>query len=208
MTPQRTNSPILGNTKFEMLPMLIPLNVVVRDMLSSIGSRSLLQRRARSQKAKAPAAMESRIYSHLQLLTPSMKSVHSTSRNDAHSKTAAKAMEIIYFIVLLIFIIHSSDGFSTESPLLWTKGNSNGGFSTKLPFWWIDNESGGGFSTKNALWWRSQQKRRCNLNDLQRLYVIRTGFEPVTHSLEGCCSIQLSYRTSPSICPQNDSVSK
>jgi hypothetical protein len=25
--------------------------------------------------------------------------------------------------------------------------------------------------------------------------VIRTGIEPVTHSLEGCCSIQLSYRT-------------
>ena len=32
-----------------------------------------------------------------------------------------------------------------------------------------------------------------------RSFVIRTGFEPVTHSLEGCCSIQLSYRTSPYI---------
>ena len=30
------------------------------------------------------------------------------------------------------------------------------------------------------------------------LFVIRLGFEPKTHSLEGCCSIQLSYRTSPS----------
>ena len=28
-----------------------------------------------------------------------------------------------------------------------------------------------------------------------RLCVIRLGFEPKTHSLEGCCSIQLSYRT-------------
>ena len=27
------------------------------------------------------------------------------------------------------------------------------------------------------------------------LFVIRLGFEPKTHSLEGCCSIQLSYRT-------------
>ena len=29
------------------------------------------------------------------------------------------------------------------------------------------------------------------------LIVIRLGFEPKTHSLEGCCSIQLSYRTDP-----------
>ena len=28
-------------------------------------------------------------------------------------------------------------------------------------------------------------------------FVIRLGFEPKTHSLEGCCSIQLSYRTDP-----------
>ena len=27
--------------------------------------------------------------------------------------------------------------------------------------------------------------------------VIQAGFEPTTHSLEGCCSIQLSYWTSP-----------
>ena len=27
------------------------------------------------------------------------------------------------------------------------------------------------------------------------LFVIRMGFEPMTHSLEGCCSIQLSYPT-------------
>ena len=27
------------------------------------------------------------------------------------------------------------------------------------------------------------------------LFVTWTGFKPVTHSLEGCCSIQLSYRT-------------
>jgi hypothetical protein len=27
------------------------------------------------------------------------------------------------------------------------------------------------------------------------ILVIRIGFKPMTHSLEGCCSIQLSYRT-------------
>ena len=27
-------------------------------------------------------------------------------------------------------------------------------------------------------------------------FVIPSGFEPETHSLEGCCSIQLSYGTS------------
>ena len=33
------------------------------------------------------------------------------------------------------------------------------------------------------------------------LVVIRLGFEPKTHSLEGCCSIQLSYRTDPYFLP-------
>ena len=28
-------------------------------------------------------------------------------------------------------------------------------------------------------------------------FVIRSGFEPETHSLEGYCSIQLSYQTKP-----------
>ena len=42
------------------------------------------------------------------------------------------------------------------------------------------------------------QKKSHNLRlrDLLR-FVIRLGFEPKTHSLEGCCSIQLSYRTRP-----------
>ena len=31
-------------------------------------------------------------------------------------------------------------------------------------------------------------------------FVIPSGFEPETHSLEGCCSIQLSYGTGPSMC--------
>ena len=30
---------------------------------------------------------------------------------------------------------------------------------------------------------------------MEKIFVIRLGFEPKTHSLEGCCSIQLSYRT-------------
>ena len=41
-------------------------------------------------------------------------------------------------------------------------------------------------------------RRRKLAVDRQRafsLLVIRVGFEPKTHSLEGCCSIQLSYRT-------------
>ncbi len=33
------------------------------------------------------------------------------------------------------------------------------------------------------------------LHSMCYILVIRLGFEPKTHSLEGCCSIQLSYRT-------------
>ncbi len=33
------------------------------------------------------------------------------------------------------------------------------------------------------------------LENKKGLRVIRLGFEPKTHSLEGCCSIQLSYQT-------------
>ena len=42
-------------------------------------------------------------------------------------------------------------------------------------------------------------KKRNLMVALLRSFVIRTGFEPVTHSLEGCCSIQLSYRTDPKV---------
>ena len=33
------------------------------------------------------------------------------------------------------------------------------------------------------------------MKTLSSFRVIRLGLEPKTHSLEGCCSIQLSYRT-------------
>ena len=42
------------------------------------------------------------------------------------------------------------------------------------------------------------EKVKRKVADFQRLknfLVIRSGFEPETHSLEGCCSIQLSYQT-------------
>ena len=42
------------------------------------------------------------------------------------------------------------------------------------------------------------ENKKRNLNGCAfALVVIRLGFEPKTHSLEGCCSIQLSYRTDP-----------
>ena len=37
--------------------------------------------------------------------------------------------------------------------------------------------------------------KRAFVRSLRKFFVIRLGFEPKTHSLEGCCSIQLSYRT-------------
>ena len=41
------------------------------------------------------------------------------------------------------------------------------------------------------------RKKRPTFVERFCLVVIRLGFEPKTHSLEGCCSIQLSYRTDP-----------
>ncbi len=38
--------------------------------------------------------------------------------------------------------------------------------------------------------------------------VIRLGFEPKTHSLEGCCSIQLSYRTDPCFLSGSDGLTR
>ncbi len=42
---------------------------------------------------------------------------------------------------------------------------------------------------------RRMKKARHIRDRLFLLSVIRAGFEPTTRSLEGCCSIQLSYRT-------------
>ena len=44
----------------------------------------------------------------------------------------------------------------------------------------------------NSLTYKHKKKGVC-----MTPLVIQAGFEPTTHSLEGCCSIQLSYWTSP-----------
>ena len=51
-------------------------------------------------------------------------------------------------------------------------------------------------------------KKALNVVECFCFGVIRTGFEPVTHSLEGCCSIQLSYRTSPFLLKSGGLMSK
>ena len=43
--------------------------------------------------------------------------------------------------------------------------------------------------------YRAKIKKLTSISESQSHLVIRAGFEPTTHSLEGCCSIQLSYRT-------------
>lgn len=45
---------------------------------------------------------------------------------------------------------------------------------------------------------RADRRKNVTVSDFLGL-VIPGGFEPPTHSLEGCCSIQLSYRTKVSI---------
>ncbi len=42
---------------------------------------------------------------------------------------------------------------------------------------------------------KKENSKLLNISNLEFSSVIRLGFEPKTHSLEGCCSIQLSYRT-------------
>ena len=49
---------------------------------------------------------------------------------------------------------------------------------------------------KQAFYGQTQHEKSAQLAlSAFALVVIRLGFEPKTHSLEGCCSIQLSYRT-------------
>ena len=43
--------------------------------------------------------------------------------------------------------------------------------------------------------YRTNYKKSASQIPERPIFVIRLGFEPKTHSLEGCCSIQLSYRT-------------
>jgi hypothetical protein len=84
-----------------MLPILIPLKAVVRDTSGEIGSRSLRQRRARSQNANEPAAIDRSTNSQRQDLRDSTKEAHSTSRKENHRSTPARAAETAYFIIFL-----------------------------------------------------------------------------------------------------------
>ena len=53
-------------------------------------------------------------------------------------------------------------------------------------------------TSANILTQKKEQK------SLLLFFVIPAGFEPTTHSLEGCCSIQLSYGTRP-VCKRKGS---
>ena len=46
---------------------------------------------------------------------------------------------------------------------------------------------------------RIDTKKAVILSITASLFVIPAGFEPTTHSLEGCCSIQLSYGTDTTV---------
>ena len=62
----------------------------------------------------------------------------------------------------------------------------------RIRFFWYSSAYESELSTLRI----SKKSHNQRLRDLLR-FVIRLGFEPKTHSLEGCCSIQLSYRTRP-----------
>ena len=53
--------------------------------------------------------------------------------------------------------------------------------------------SSGGY--KRGYIYYIQKNKPLKISDSKIGSVILLGFEPKTHSLEGCCSIQLSYRT-------------
>ena len=76
--------------------------------------------------------------------------------------------------------------------------------------WWgaLTKKKLNGFAIFIYRWSRSKcicmraapvNKKSCAMHSFSFFFVIRLGFEPKTHSLEGCCSIQLSYRTGLSI---------
>ena len=52
------------------------------------------------------------------------------------------------------------------------------------------------FYLVGKMWGKNKTKSASQIPE-RPIFVIRLGFEPKTHSLEGCCSIQLSYRTNP-----------
>ena len=82
-----------------------------------------------------------------------------------------------------------------ESRLTWeeTEERSDDRRGTALAVWGKPFPHPLGVQGDNSVMLRQQQNREQPPHG--RLFVIPTRFERVTHSLEGCCSIQLSYGT-------------
>ncbi len=118
--PHLTNSPIFGNTKLAIYPMLTALNVVRRLTSASIGSSSPLHRSPRNQNAAMPAAIDTSMNSHLHARRPARKSDHLTPLNEKNSSMQARASETVHHKIFFTFSFIAANlyFFSTDRAVI------------------------------------------------------------------------------------------